>query len=330
MATPRSSIVNLDNTPFYHCISRCVRQGYLCGFDKEKNKDFSHRKGWIVQRLKALSSIFAIDICAYAIMSNHYHLVLHINKEKAENWKAHEVIERWQALFPQNAKLFAHVAKKVNLWRDRLSDISWFMRCLNEKIATWANAEDGSKGRFWEGRFKSQAILDEGALLSTMAYVDLNPIRAGIASTPEESEFTSIFERIQAAKLSLQTHSDNVFENLNLHQPKSLMPLGIASSSNATNNWGAILNINFEEYLQLIDETGRVIRDDKRGAIPVQLKPILDRLKIRTHKWIGLMNNLLSYFGLAIGAENKLIHFSSSKRKIVKGASSARSCYIMV
>lgn len=329
MAIPRSSIVNLDNTPFYHCISRCVRQGYLCGFDQEKNKDFSHRKSWIVQRVKALSSIFAIDICAYAIMSNHYHLVLHINKEQAENWKPHEIIQRWESLFPQNAKLFAHVAQKVNLWRDRLSDISWFMRCLNEKIATWANAEDGSKGRFWEGRFKSQAILDEGALLSTMAYVDLNPIRAGIASTPEESEFTSIFERIQAVKQSLQTNTDNTVENLNYHQPKSLMPLDIPTSKNPAKKSHTFLNINFEEYLQLIDETGRVIRDDKRGAIPAHLEPILDRLKIRTNKWIGLMQNLLSYFGLAVGAENKLIHFSSNKRKIVKGASSARSCYMM-
>lgn len=329
MATPRSSIVNLDNTPFYHCISRCVRQGYLCGFDQEKNKDFSHRKGWIVQRLKALSSIFAIDICAYAIMSNHYHLVLHINKEKAENWKTHEVTERWQALFPQNAKLFAHLAQKVSLWRDRLSDISWFMRCLNEKIATLANAEDGSKGRFWEGRFKSQAILDEGALLSAMAYVDLNPIRAGIASTPEESEFTSIFERIQALNLSLQDNTDAAVVNLNHHQPKCLMPFSPSSSTSPAKINQSFLNINLNEYLQLIDETGRIFRDDKRGAIPAHLEPILDRLKIRKHKWVGLMRNLLSYFGLAIGAENRLIHFSSSKRKIVKGASSARSCYIM-
>src|SRR5690606_15772448 len=108
-----------------------------------------------------------------------------------------EVVHRWSCIFKQDAEQNKHQKQKITLWRERLTSISWYMRCLNEKIARDVNDEEDCGGRFWEGRFKSQALLDEAALLSAMVYVDLNPIRAGIANTPEESEFTSIYERIQ-------------------------------------------------------------------------------------------------------------------------------------
>ncbi|MDH5905126.1 transposase [Vibrio splendidus] len=159
--------------------------------------------------MRLLSQVFAIDVCAYAIMSNHYHLVLHVNTASAESWSDEEIAQRWTALYKApllvsrwlggELKSKAEINKTLELideWRERLQDISWFMRNLNEYVAREANKEEGCKGRFWEGRFKSQALLDEKALLSCVAYVDLNPVRADMAQSLEESEFTSIYERI--------------------------------------------------------------------------------------------------------------------------------------
>jgi REP element-mobilizing transposase RayT len=150
-------------------------------------------------------------VCAHAILSNHFHVVLHVDADKAKGWTERQVIEQWKRLYKGHRLADRYLAGEVmskaewtvlseliEEWRLRLYDISWFMRCMNEYLAQRANAEDQCKGRFWEGRFKSQALLDEGALLTCMSYVNLNPIRAGLAETPERSDFTSIQERIKA------------------------------------------------------------------------------------------------------------------------------------
>nr|WP_309227493.1 hypothetical protein [Zooshikella harenae] len=160
---------------------RCVRRAFLCGDDRVTGQNFDHRKAWMVERLTELVKVFAIDICAYAVMSDHYHLVVRIDEEKAKQWTDDEVIRRWRKLYKgppmiqrylAGAKLDSAELKVVNdivqQWRERLADLSWFMRCLNEPIARWANDEDGCKGRFWEGRFKSQALLDEAASLDEL------------------------------------------------------------------------------------------------------------------------------------------------------------------
>jgi len=99
MPTPRSQQISLSDTPYYHCISRCVRRAFLCGVDTSTNKDYSHRKQWIAERLALLANTFAIEPCAYAILSNHFHGVLKINATVAQAWSEEEVIRRWQQLF---------------------------------------------------------------------------------------------------------------------------------------------------------------------------------------------------------------------------------------
>lgn len=230
MPKPRKSQVSLEATPYYHCISRCVRRAFLCGKDQLTGRSFEHRRGWIETRLLALGQIFAVDIAAFAVMSNHIHLVVRLNKSGADQWSSLEVIKRWHCIFSgtglskralRGDVLSAFEQGILDLmvanWRKRLCDLSWFMRCLNEPIARQANIEDGATGRFWEGRFKSQALLDEAALAACMAYVELNPVRAKIADTPENSDYTSIQRRIRCLKSAIGEHS--------IVQPAELLPI---------------------------------------------------------------------------------------------------------
>lgn len=315
MPKPRKRLVSLSDTPYYHCISRCVRRAFLCGVDPLSGFDFSHRRGWIVNRMEKLTSSFAIELCAYAVMSNHYHVVVRVDRDRALAWTEREVVARWLLMFKApdlvqrwlaGADLDAGERATVSSWvacrRERLCNLSWFMRCLNECIARLANEEDHCTGRFWEGRFKSQALLDERALLACMAYVDLNPIRAGIARTPEHSHYTSIKERCKPGQAS------------------SLRPF-----SGDRDDEG--IPYTLPEYLHLVDWSGRAIRAEK-GNIPQDTPPILDRLGMQP---MGLLDYLEADprpLASALGPVAKLRQFARSiGGSFVKGIGpAARLC----
>lgn len=326
----RQSLVSLQDTPYYHCVARCVRRAWLCGFDQYAGRDYSHRKTWVVERIAKLTSIFAIDICAYAVMSNHYHLVLHVDRARASGWTQQEVVKRWGLLFgiPAVVEQWKQgVADEsvcemagliIERWRERLYDISWFMRGLNEYLARRANAEDDCKGRFWEGRFKSQALLDEAGLLTAMAYVDLNPIRAGIAETPETSSFTSIKQRIAQWKSATEADFASV-------DAESKVPLRPFRGAGADIN---VIPYPFDEYLQLVDWTGRIVRPDKRGFIDERLPLIMQRLSIDAAAWEIAMRPAGNVFGRAMGKLHHLrLHAKTLGQSWIRGLRKAERLY---
>ena len=316
MTIARRRQICLAETPYYHCIARCVRRAFLCGDDHYSGKNFDHRKQWLVDKLKELSAVFAVDICAYAVMSNHYHLVLHVDAQQAKSWSDEAVMDRWYELFSGHVlvdRLHSHQEQTqaeqetaralIQLWRVRLSDISWFMRCLNQTIARQANQEDGCTGRFWEGRFKSQALLDEAALLTCMSYVDLNPVRAGLAATPEDSGFTSIYERIHVAIIKKNPSTDGA--------PKQLMAFAGYERQDRPNG----IPFRLKDYLTLVDWTGRAIRENKRGAIPEELAPILDRLNLESEDWVVQVNTFGRRNRTAVGTYARLQSYSAAMGK---------------
>ena len=299
MPRSRKSQVSLIDTPSYYCVTRCVRGSFLCGVDNYSGQSYEHRRGWVEDRLLFLAGIFAIDICAYAVMSNHVHVVVCVDKVLADNWPMQEVVRRWHQVH-QGTLLSQKYAKgealsesetisleeTVTIYRMRLYDISWLMRDLNEYIAREANKEDKCTGRFWEGRFKSQALLDESAVLACMAYVDLNPIRAKMQGTPEMSKHTSIKMRI------------NAVQN-NLRQPATLMPF----VGNPRQNMPTGIAYSLKDYCELVDTTGRCIRENKTGYIDRSQSPILERLGLDTQQWLTLTTEFEKHFCYAAGAE---------------------------
>ena len=205
MAIKRSEQIDLENGGYYHLISRCIRRAFLCGVDKETGIDYDYRRQWIEKRILELAELFSIEVYAYAVMNNHYHLVIYLDPKAPDSWSDLEVAQKWLKVFPgkldnpkfktqRDLKLQAILSSPELLatYRERLGSVSWLMSRINEPLAKMANKEDFCKGHFWESRFKSQALLDESAALTCMAYVDLNPIRAGMVKSLPESHHTGI------------------------------------------------------------------------------------------------------------------------------------------
>ncbi len=285
MTVARSSLVSMAVTPYYHVIGRCVRRAFLCGVDSLSGRSYEHRRNWVVERLAVLSSIYAIEVCAYAVMSNHYHLVIKLNPELADTWSNDEVLDRWCSLYAGSLLVQRYrageslgvgelsvVSQFVDLYRKRLADLSWFMRGLNHDIACRANAEDNCTGHFWEGRFKSQALLDEQALISCMAYVDLNPIRAGMSDTPEQSDYTSIQQRID------ELEKDTATKTINPESLSNVIPSLLGFTARLDDDQG--LPFSLTDYLELVDWSGRAIHPHERGKIADAVPTVLLRLGI--------------------------------------------------
>ena len=297
MPRPRTEQISVADTPFYHIISRCVRRTFLCGEDRVSGRSYEHRRAWIEERTRLLASVFSVDIAAYAVMSNHYHLVVKLSPDEVDSWGNDEVLSRWCSLYkgpPLVQRYYRgdnlcpaelrRIDEYVETFRQRLGDLSWFMKCLNEPIARQANKEDECTGHFWESRFKSQALDTEEALLACMAYVDLNPIRAAMADTPETSDHTSIKERTQPAFNLAEAIAEQTEQQALREFAMPLKPL-LAFEGVIRNSVQRGILFSFEDYLELIDCTGRISRNDKRGAIEEKALPILERLNLDPGRW---------------------------------------------
>jgi hypothetical protein len=293
MPTPRSQLVDVSVTPWYHCISRCVRRAFLCGPGCE------HRKQWLEDRLKELVGIFAVECGGFSLMDNHLHLLLRIDPPEAQGWSAEEVSRRWLTLFPlrdvsgqaievsdERVAIFAAKPAWVEEMRRRLADLGWFMKCLKEPLARLANKEDRCSGAFWEGRYKSIAVLDEESLLATAAYIDLNPVAAGVASTPEESAHTSFKARFSHSKANgtaellhdgLSTLTRDPAQEAGLW----LLPVDDDRSQGGARP-GLHEGLTLSCYFRFVDASGRMIRAGK-ARLEADLAPIFERLHLDRH-----------------------------------------------
>jgi hypothetical protein len=201
---------------------------------------------------------------------------------------------------------------------------------LNEYMARRANQEDEVKGRFWESRFKCQALLDDAAIVAGMAYVDLNPIRAGVAGTPEESDYTSIQERIRAWQEARRRAAGGAEAASSQGQlvegtgdaAEWLCPIGSEAGRRG------ILEMTVEEYIELVDRSGRMIRSGKRGAIAEELAPILTRIGAKVEAWPETVTRFGTQFCMAAGRVSNLRRFADRiGTRWLKGVGSARLAF---
>lgn len=276
MAQARQSLIPEGSSGYFHCVNRCVRRSWLCGLDALTGRSFEHRRAWVEQRLLVLAEVFAVSIYAYAVMSNHMHVVMKLDAEAGNKWSDREVAERWCRLFPnrddkneeQVALRTEHIEanpERVAKYRSRLTSLSWFMRCLAEPIARRANGEDECTGRFWEGRFKAQVLTDERALLAAMTYVDLNPIRANIALKVSTSHYTGVKQRVDRVRI------DRALASTLLAPVAGLKQHG--------------MSLSVRQYLELVVHTGRQWKEAKPGQISSPAKQTLCALKLGAEGW---------------------------------------------
>jgi hypothetical protein len=295
-----------------------------------------------------------------------YYVVLRLRPDVLAAWSDEEVTRRWWRLFPRRRDKDGHPAEPqpeelamltaepaaAKERRRRLGSLSWLMRCLCEPMARRANREDQCTGRFWEGRFKCQALLDEAAVLACNVYVDLNPIRAKVAQTPEESRFTSAYDRIEArraqakaakvaagkakkpsAKLTASAARDGWLSPIEAERPservggsKKRRAAKAVSARRASSR--SFLAISLEHYLALLDWTGRQLRSDKRGSIPGELAPILKRLGIADEHWLDSVAQFGRWFHRAAGrAEHLLSQAARCGRRWFQGIAPARLAF---
>jgi hypothetical protein len=292
-------------------MSRCVRRARLCGKDPLTGRSFEHRKQWLENQILALAEVFAVAVHAYAVMSNHFHVVLEIEPSTPQDWDDDEVARRWLRLSPgwqstpareRDARISAlcNNPQRLELLRQRLGSLSWFMRHLKEPIARRANREDDCTGRFWEGRFRTQALLDDTAVLACMVYVDLNPLRAGTARTASQAHHTSARQRAKAATSP--------------HHPLPPVATSIRSHLPSMSN---------EQYLRLVNWTASCLHTPRsRAATPEALK----HLPLQPRQWLIQVPATESRYWRAIGlAETLLATAKRTGHRWLHGIGTARA-----
>lgn len=339
-AYARRDLIRDGEVTLVHCTNRCVRRSFLCGYDRKTGNDYEHRKQWIEKRIEFLASVFGIESITFAVMSNHLHLILRTRPDLVELWSDEEVARRWWKLFPKRRRDDGSAAKPgkndlVYLLSDpevlmerrrRLANISWFMRCLSENIARRANKEDGVTGRFWEGRFKSQVLLDEAALLACSVYVDLNPVRALIAKSPANSRYTSAYRRIADRTAGYVDERGRIKPGYAaIARSGWLAPIqSIARSTtdhvrrrtktrrrNRKHDQTRVSDdgsfaLSLDEYVAILEWTSNQIQREKRDVDAIEVAPILNRIGIRNDKWTDCVENFGHWFHRAAGTAASL------------------------
>jgi len=334
MTQARSTLIPPGHAVFVHVTTRCVRRAWLFGHDRFSDRRYDHRCGLIESRVRELAEVFAVGVYAFAWMSNHFHLALAVRPDAVRSWSDEEVVDRWQRIYRSKceksnaercAQMLADPLRMLQI-RERLASLSWFMKCLNEHVSRIANA-DGAFVGIVRARLSSDTS-PSGAYGTSLGrvclsrqcrecraahvtgkrpYVDLNPIRAGIACNLMGSRNTSIRRRCKA-----------VAGNPDLAGELVLPIWGVAATT--------MPPITVAEYIELVDDTGRQVRKDKRGAISADEPRALKKLSLSPDHWTWQVKGVGSGYWRVVGTveaiEEKVI---AMQQQFLRGIGFARA-----
>ena len=338
MRKARCEVIDSSQINVVHVYNRTVRRCFLLGQDPLTGKNFDHRKVWIEEWLEHFAAHFGIDLLTFAVLSNHFHLILRNRPDVVQTWSDTEVARRWLMICPHRTdqegkpiapseaelNLIRHCPLKLAQTRERLADVSWWMRLLCQRVAMRSNREDRATGRFFEERYKAIRLIDEASIIACSAYVDLNPIRAQICQTIETSEHTSAKRRIDAMRRQHQAQRP---------EPKSfqrdpaafLSPLTIDEQLDSAGPCASVqgkrcsekgfLAMSLLDYVELLDWTARQSHPSKLGKTPSDLPPVILRLGIAPEDWCELVSSFGRLFHHVAGNPDSIDALRSHRKQ---------------
>ena len=336
----RGDVVDPAQVQVFHVLNRTVRRCWLFGDDPLTGINYNHRKGWIEDRLRHFAACFGIDLLSFAILSNHYHLMLRSRPDIVTSWDDTEVARRWLLICPmrkhadgspceptpQELDTIRNCNEKTTEIRSRLSDISWWMRLLDQRIARRCNDEDQAKGRFFEDRFKAIPLIDEQAITACAVYIDLNLIRAHVAKTVELSNHTSGQLRARAFKKNLTKSTDKQTVDEHAIEVNAadafLSPISTSGDSQTPGLMPSrtgkrcsdkgFLAMKEQAYLELLDWTRSA--SEEPGRRDITRPPTLSKWGISSPVWLKMATDFSKLFPTMAGMPQHVKRTRSRKR----------------
>ena len=308
----RRNLVDLSECSCYHVISRCTRQLQLLGSCTASRAE---RKGLLLKQLERVANFTAVGVAGWAVMDNHLHLLLKVDAEAARGWSDREVARRWLGLHPARDGYFRPVAvsdeqvdsfvsdtDQVVKMRERLMSISYFMKEIKQELTQRINKLEDTVGSLWAGRFKCKRVTDEAQLLTTLAYIELNPFAAGACKTPEAGKHTSLAARLHGVKAEGDNNAQDARSTGNTDtqdaHPRERrgwwMTVG-GGQPGMAGRTRAIMpdtDLTFGRYLKLLDAVARLLRKGKKYLIG-DVKTISQRLGVSP---AGVAHTLQGWF----------------------------------
>ena len=341
----RRKLLGRTRKSVFHCSTRCVRRAFLCGKDPLTGKDFSHRRGWIINREEQLAKLFTIEVEFRAEMSNHLHAVLRTRPEIAKRLAAPR---GGAALADHHQAGQVHDGRHAGARRkedrrvggqqkeDRRVAAAAEQHLLVHghslgKYRPRANAEDGATGRFWETRFRCRECADVSGILLCAIYVDLNPIRAGEADSPETARYTSAYQRIkaQSQRKNARDRADGWMAELTLRpERKADESLAYSSRTGRRASDLGILPMSLEDYLKLLKWTAELLRSGQRSTIPKNLEAILDSMDVNHEAWLETVDHYETTFCHVVGSPESIAKVAERmEASCLKGTAASRRVF---